>query len=412
MPKIFSYRVSYMPTMFAGDPGIVQGDVEYDVIVIGAGITGLMVAYVLAGEGYRVGVFEAKSGPGHGVTANQSEVIHVVQLPFGSLKSRLAREGNPMYDELCRKLGVPFKRVPALLVVRSRLMLIPLVMGYLYLRLKLSGQFGVRLTGSAGALRLEPNLSDSVRGAIVVEGYGVIDSKSLITKLHEYLAGKVVFHFNCEVLSGKPLGSGFQITTSMGVYTSRCVVNAAGLHADEVATRFGQKAEPITPGLGVMAEYGGLGVNSVIAPFNIIQRRRTKGGGIIPTIRGTVVFGPTLRLIAKEDEVKPSDEDVRELESKFQPLLRARGKLLRVYAGVRPLSPHNDFLVLEEYSGRLISLIGIESPGLTAAPALARLVAQKVKRALGVNPNNVGGSVGGSKVGETKVGAASGGDGK
>lgn len=386
--------MNHEPTILEKDSGVIHRDVDYDVVVIGAGITGLMATYMLAGEGFRVGVFEAKSEPGQGVTANQSEVIHVVQLPFGSLKSRLAREGNPMYDELCRKLGVPFKRVPALLVVRSRLMLIPLVIGYLYLRFKLGDPFGVRLTGSAGALQLEPHLSEKVRGAIVVGGYGVVDSKTLVAKLHAYLEEKVDFHFGCEVLSGKPLDSAFSLSTNRGIYTSRCVVNAAGLYADEVAGRFGLKVEPITPGLGVMVEYGGLEVGSIIAPFSLIQRGRTKGGGIIPTMRGTVIFGPTLRILKEKGEVKVTDDDVRELNSKFQSLLRVEGKPLRVYAGVRPLSPSGDFLILEGYSGRLINLVGIESPGLTAAPALARLVAQRIKTALNTSPASIGEDIG------------------
>ncbi len=373
---------------------MVHGGVDYDVVVIGAGITGLMVAYTLAGGGLRVGVFEAKSGPGQGVTANQSEVIHVIQLPFGSIKSRLAREGNPMYDELCGKLGVPFKRVSALLIVRSRLMLIPLLIGYLYLRLRLGGRFGVRLTSPTGALRLEPRLTEKVRGAIVVDGYGVVDSKTLIAKLHGHLEGRVVFHFGCEVVSGKPVDSAFSLATSRGTYTSRCVVNAAGLDADEVATRLGLNVERITPGLGVMVEYEGLDVGSIIAPFSLIQRGRTKGGGIIPTMRGTVIFGPTLRILAEKGDAKITDDDVRELEAKFQPLLRVRGKPLRVYAGVRPLSPSGDFIILEGYSGRVINLIGIESPGLTAAPALGRLVAQRVKAALKASQSSVGEDMG------------------
>ncbi len=364
---------------------------EYDVGIVGAGITGLMVAHALRERGYRVCVFDALEGPGLGVTLNQSEVIHVVQLPFGSLKSKLAREGNLMFDSLCNSLGVPFRRVSALLVVRKRLMLIPLFFAYLYLRIVLRGHFKVRLASGSGVRKIEPNVSQSVKGAIVVGGYGIVDSKRLVLRLYEELAKDVDFRFGCEVLSGKYDGRAFTLTTKCGVYNCMCVVNAGGLYADEVSSRLGVSSEHITPGVGVMAKYEGTGINSIIAPFSLVQNKRTKGGGIIPTVRGTVIFGPNLRDVSDKKDVGVVQGDLDELERKFQPLIKERGRLLRVYAGVRPLSPNGDFLITEDYSSRLINLIGIESPGLTASPALGRLVAERVRKVLG-EPRAQGGS--------------------
>ena len=95
---------------------------EADVAVIGAGIVGLTIAYRLS-KLKRVLVIEEKDGPGEGVTSGQANVVHVIQLPFSSLKSKLARKGNVMYDALCQDLGVKLDRVPSLLVVRGWLRL-------------------------------------------------------------------------------------------------------------------------------------------------------------------------------------------------------------------------------------------------------------------------------------------------
>jgi glycerol-3-phosphate dehydrogenase len=349
---------------------------QYDLCVIGAGITGLMVAYELVHRGLKITVLEASHSVGQGITADQPEVIHVLQPPFGSLKSKLAMEGNALYDELCAKLEVPLKRLPAILVTTSYIGLLFLLIGYFYLKLK--RKFRLSLKGRKALLQLEDALSDCVKGGIVVEGYAIVDSRALVQRLYEHLKEKVEFHFNCEVLRGDFDGV-FRIHTKSSSFVCSCVVNAAGLYADEVARNFGVDAPYVTPGLGVMAEYTDLRVDAIITRFSLLQKR-TKGGAIIPTIRGNVIFGPGLRLAKSKEDRGVTDDDLRELESKFSPLIKKRGKLVRIFAGIRPLSPTKDFIVLESHQGRMISLIGIESPGLTASPALARLVAKRVER--------------------------------
>lgn len=356
----------------------------YDVGVVGAGIVGLMCAYHLAKMGLRVVVFERSQGPGEGVTANQSEVLHVVQLPFGSLKSRLAREGNPMYDELCRELGVPLRRLPALLVVTGRRGLPALFLGYLYLWFNLRSKFRVRLVGRRELRRIEPSLSKRVLAAIVVEGYGVVDTKTLVRRLCVRLQEMgVVFRFGCEVVSASRSGDLFVVSTGCGQEACRAIVNAAGLYADEVSRRLGLECGQIAPSLGVMVEFSGRQLGAIVAPFSLRQRGRTKGGGIIPTVRGTYIFGPTFRLIGSKGGDQISEEDVAELLQKFSPLIEHSASHVRTYAGVRPLSPTGDFVVAEDPTGRIVSLVGIESPGLTAAPALGLLVATRLRRRLG-----------------------------
>lgn len=346
----------------------------YDACVVGAGIVGLMCAYHLARKGFSVGVFEALGEPGLGVTAGQSEVIHVVQPPLSSLKSRLAREGNRMYDELCAELGVRLLRLPALLVVR-RLRDIPaLVLGYLYLKFR--GGFKLGLARGDTLRRIEPSLSPDVVAGIVVWGYGVVDSKALVLSLRERLESMgVAFHFGCEVYGARGAAEGFTLTSSCGEHGCRSIVNAAGLQADLVAERLGVSCGRITPALGVMAEFSGPRLNAIVAPFSLRQKGRTKGGGIIPTVRGTYLFGPTFRVLEDRRLGEIPEEDVRVLVEKFSPLISHKAKPIRVYAGIRPLSPTGDFVIAQDRTGRIVSLVGIESPGLTAAPALGLLVA-------------------------------------
>ena len=136
--------------------------------VIGAGVVGLTIAHRLSKLGKRVVVIEKEDSPGMGVTAGQASVVHVVQLPFGSLKSRLARKGNAMYDDLCGELGVKLNRMPALLVVRRWLLVPVLGAAFVYLRLKLRGEFRVQMMRGSGLRKAEPLLSRRVVGVVVV----------------------------------------------------------------------------------------------------------------------------------------------------------------------------------------------------------------------------------------------------
>ncbi len=363
---------------------LAEGPEEADVAVIGAGVVGLAVAYRLSKLSRRVQVIEKEAEPGRGVTSGQANVIHVVQLPFGSLKSRLARKGNVMYDGLCRDLGVKLNRVPSLIVVRGWLRLTVLFFVYLYLRLELRGQFRVQLMRGSSLRRFEPLLADQVSGGIVVHGYGVIDTQSLVSRLREAAekAG-AVFRFGRELTSVERTEEGTLLKTTGGEVKVKFVVNAAGLYSDDVSSMLGKDYGKLEPGLGVMAVYTGLGLASIVAPLPLSIGSRTKGGAIIPATDGTTIIGPTLRMAGSKEDRAYSDEDVALLRAKFRPLLKSEGKLVRIYAGVRPLSPTRDFIVDFDATRRVVNLVGIESPGLTAAPAIAEMVAEVITRSEG-----------------------------
>jgi len=354
-----------------------------DVAIVGAGVVGLAIAHRLSKLGKRVVVIEKQAGPGKGVTAGQANVIHVVQLPFGSLKSKLARKGNVMYDELCRELGVKLNRVPALLVIRGWSRLPAVFAVYVYLKLEFRGQFAVKVMRGQTLRRMEPLLADDIKGGIVVHGYGTIDTQTLVSRLKE--ASEELgaeFMFGCELTSVKAEGGAFLLRTTGGEVRAKFVVNAAGLYSDDVSALLGRDLGRLEPGLGVMAVYSDLGLKSIVAPLPLSVGSRTKGGAIIPATDGTTIFGPTLRVADSKEESAFKDEDLEDLKSKFGPLLKSEGKLRRVYTGVRPMSPTRDFVVDYDRERRMVNLVGIESPGLTAAPAIAEMVGKMVLECL------------------------------
>ena len=348
---------------------------DADVAIIGAGIIGLTIAYRLSKLSMKVFVIEREELPGKGVTSGQAHVIHVVQLPFGSLKSKLARRGNIAYDDFFRELGVKLNRVPSLLVVRGWLRLPILLFVYLYLAIELRGQFGVQLMRGGSLRKIEPLLADGVSGGIVVHGYGTVDAQSLVSRMKEAAEQQgVIFKFGSELISCGREEEGTLLKTTGGDVRAKFVVNAAGLYSDDVAKMLGKDLGRLEPGLGVMAVYSGLGMKSIVAPLPLSIGSRTKGGAIIPATDGTTIVGPTLRLAGSKEEHGYTEEDVGLLKAKFSPLLKEEGRLSRVYTGIRPLSPTRDFIIDFDSATKVVHLVGIESPGLTAAPAIATIV--------------------------------------
>jgi len=355
---------------------------NYDVVVVGCGVVGLLVAY----ESYRIGlsvlVVDKELEPGFGVSRRHAGVLHVIQLPFNSLKSSLALEGNREYDEICRKLGVPLRRLNTIIAATSIFELAISFLAYLYLRAK--GYPVVWIPGKE-LRRMEPSLSRKVRGGLLVKNYGVIDSFALIYNLFDALreAG-VEFRLGCRVVGIEPNG-GVLVKTSCGEFRGRFLVNAAGLYADEIASMTGLDYR-IKPAKGVMAVYSGMSLNNIIAPLPIRPHPRTKGGAIIPTTYGTVVVGPSFSEAEDKEDVSVDRESLHLLSSKFERLLEEGfTKLIPVkaYAGNRPLSPTGDFMFVRR--GNVIHIIGAESPALTAAPAIAK----RVLRMLGYELNYV-----------------------
>ena len=249
---------------------------EADVAIIGAGIVGLAVAYRLSKIFKRVVVIENEADPGTGVTSGQANVIHVVQLPFGSLKSKLARKGNVMYDELCRELGVKLNRMPSLLVVKGWLRLPVLFFVYLYLKFELRGQFEVQLMRGGGLRRLEPLLSDDVSGGVVIHGYGTVDVVGLVSRLMDDAEKSgAKFRFGTRLATAEQVEGATLLKTTGGDVKARFVVNAAGLYSDDVSRVLGRDLGRLEPGLGVMAVYSGLGLKSVVAPIPLSVGART-----------------------------------------------------------------------------------------------------------------------------------------
>lgn len=334
----------------------------------------MMTAYRLSRYKLRVLVVDSNPEPGWGVSKGHAAIVHVVQLPFSSLKSRMAREGNRLLGEVARELGVRLERTSTLVVATKLHHLLALPLVALYLRLNLGKEFPVKLRGRGYLRREEPGLTRKALGAVEVYGYGCVDNFDLLYGLYEFAsANGVEFRFGERVVAARVLEDRVEVETDKGnVYEAGFLVNAAGLWADEVARFTGDEAS-FELGKGVLLVFDRRHTRRFVAPAYLKPDPKTKGGAVMFTVDGRGLWGPNLRPARDKYDVCVDEEDVEMLYRKFAPLLEGDpGIPLKAYAGVRPIPPENDFrITYSKSSRRVVHAIGTESPAFTASPAIA-----------------------------------------
>ncbi|AVS74721.1 NAD(P)/FAD-dependent oxidoreductase [Paracidovorax cattleyae] len=354
-------------------------------VVIGAGVVGLAVARALAMEGREVLVLEAASAIGTGTSSRNSEVIHAgIYYPQGSLKARLCVRGRELMYTYCAQRGVPHRRSGKLIVATSPSQL-PSLDG-IAARAGANGVSDLQRLGRDEAVALEPALECA--GALLSPSTGIVDSHALMLALQGDLehAGGIVA-LNAAFAAAQCGPDGILLEAADGTQLqARCVVNAAGLHAPEVARRFAGMPHAMVP----LAHYakGSYFSLSGRAPFSrlVYPVPEPAGLGVHLTLDlgGQARFGPDVEWVSDSDDlaVDPARGEAFYAEvRKYWPGLRD-GALQPAYAGMRPKvhGPHEpaaDFLIqgpaVHGVPG-LVHLFGIESPGLTSCLAIAEYV--------------------------------------
>jgi glycerol-3-phosphate dehydrogenase len=356
----------------------------YDVAVIGGGIVGCAILRELARYDLKLLLLEAESDLAEGVTKGNSGVIHAgFNVPPRSLKARTNVAGLGIIYPLASTLGVPHRKTGKLVVVladedRPRL-------EELKAQGDRSGVPGLEIVNEAAIRRLEPLARG--RWALYSPLTGIISPYEFTYALAECAAQN-----GAEVRLEAPveavrLGEGlFHLATPVGEFSARRVVNSAGLFSDEVARLAGIDDYKVFPYRGeylISDKASGLELKMPIYP---VPPRDDPGLGIhvTPTLEGNILLGPSAEPVEDKRDVASTHLVMARLKAEAARLMPelARVSFIHSYAGIRPklVDPSGrdrfgDFVV-EESGLRQgwISLVGVESPGLTAAPALAEMV--------------------------------------
>ena len=351
----------------------------YDVVIIGCGVVGASAAYELARYKLRVAVLEAAADIAAGTTKANSAIIHAGYDPEpGTLMARLNVEGNRLTGEICEKLQVPFKRVGSLVVAFSPEQLPTL--RTLYDRGCKNGVPGLRLLSGEEARAMEPGLSEEVCGALLAPSAGIIDPWGFAIAMAETaVRGGVEVRRDCPVTGIEDTGAGFVLHTPAGDVAARFVLNAAGVDADRVHEMLEPNDWQTLPSRG---EYYLLDKSEHDRVSRVIfQCPGPEGKGVLvaPTIHGNLICGPNAEAV--EDRLDLGNTaagmaEVRAKASRSVPGIQWRQNI-RNFAGLRANTTRSDFIIEESKAHPgFIDLAGIKSPGLSSAPAIAKMAAE------------------------------------
>ena len=345
----------------------------YDCIIIGCGITGAAAAYRLARYRGRFAVLEKSNDVANATTKANSAIIHAGYDPApGTQMARLNVEGNRQAAEICQKLNVPFRRTGSLVLAFSEEECRTL--DELYRRGVENGVPDLALLSGAGARAVEPGLSDQVKAALYAPTAAVVNPWEYALAMAETaVKNGVELYLEHPVTAIRPVEGGYALTTPRGEFCARTVINAAGVHADQVESLIappGYRIHPVRGEYWLLDKSEGSRVRHVVFQC---PNRQGKGVLVAPTVHGNLIVGPNAQPVEDREDVGCSAQGlafVREKARKSVPGVRF-GENIRNFAGLRATADTDDFLIGENPAAPgFFHLAGIKSPGLTAAPAI------------------------------------------
>jgi L-2-hydroxyglutarate oxidase LhgO len=368
---------------------------ELDVVVVGAGVVGLAAAAALARGGRSVLILERDEDIGRGITSRNSEVVHAgIYYPPGSLKAELCTRGRVALYERCRARRIPHRRLGKLIAAADASEL-P-VLEELLTRGRANGVPGLEILDARDVQRLEPDLR--VAAALHSPETGILDALGFARSfLAEAEAHGATLLLGAELEALERAGGVWRVFARSGGgerESVRCaaVVNAAGLASDRVAALAGLDVDARGYRLSFCkGDYFSLQPGAPVRVSRLVYPVPGGGGlGIhaTPDLAGRIRFGPDAEYVAAPHyAVDPAKgEAFAAAVRHYLPALTARW-LAPDQAGVRPRlhgpgEAPRDFVVAEESGAGLpglVDCIGIESPGLTAAPAIAERVVELLR---------------------------------
>jgi glycerol-3-phosphate dehydrogenase len=356
-----------------GKAGGTDGTV-FDVAVVGGGVVGCAVARLLSHHELTVAVVEAGPDLGAGTSKANTAILHTgFDATPGSLEARLVARGYALLREYAPRVGISIEPVGALLVAWDDEQAATLA--NLAAKASANGYERTEIVDRDAVYDSEPHLGEGATGGMVVPDEHIVDPWSTpLAFAYEAVANGACVLLNERVEQCHVDADITTLTTHSGRQIHcRFIVNAAGLHGDELHRALGLDGFTIRPRRGELIVFDKLArplLNCTILP---VPTSTTKGVLVAPTVFGNVMLGPTAEDIDDKTATGSTRAGIDSLLDKGRRILPALldEEVTSVYAGLRAATEHGDYQVSHERDLRYVCLGGIRSTGLTASMALA-----------------------------------------
>jgi L-2-hydroxyglutarate oxidase LhgO len=373
---------------------------QANILIIGGGVIGCAIARAVSQRWQDVFLVERFPKLGMATSTRNSGVNHAgLYYPKNSLKAKLCVEGNRLTYEFCAEHNVSFRHTGKLVVAANAHEEVELAA--LRKRAEDNGVEGLRLIGPAEIHAIEPHVRGTA--ALQVPSTGIVSAEELVhayARLAASQGASIVTH--AQVVSLEPAGGTIRVGLRIGdegdlqeeTIEARCVINSAGLFADEVAGLLGNHSWRIYPVRGEYCEIRGARstlINNLVYPLPHTDGL-SLGVHFTKTLWGSVLVGPTASYVEGKDNYEKNRLPIADFAESAKTLLPEikESDLQLGYSGLRPkLVPPSgsgiaDFVITRDPAvPQAIHLVGMESPGLTAALAIAEHVSKMVAEVLG-----------------------------
>ena len=362
----------------------------YDVIIIGAGVSGAATARELSRYKVNACVIEKEEDVCCGTSKANSAIVHAgYDAATGSLMAKLNVRGNQMMEQLAKDLDFPFKKNGSLVVCLHEEDMSNLQA--LYDRGVANGVKDLRILNQEELRAMEPNISDDAYAALYAPTAGIVCPFNLnIAMAENACENGVEFKFDTEVSGLHPIEGGWAIETNQGTFETKYVVNAAGVYADKLHNMVSAKKIHITPRRGDYCLLDKTAGNLVSKTMFALPGKFGKGILVAPTVHGNLILGPTAIDIEDKEGTNTTREGLDQVIAKCGMNVKniPMRSVITSFAGLRAHEDGHEFLIgeLEDAPG-FIDCAGIESPGLTSSPAIGEMVAEILREKLNLEKN-------------------------
>ena len=362
----------------------------YDVIIIGAGVSGAATARELSRYKVNACVIEKEEDVCCGTSKANSAIVHAgYDAATGSLMAKLNVRGNQMMEQLAKDLDFPFKKNGSLVVCLHEEDMSNLQA--LYDRGVANGVKDLRILNQEELRAMEPNISDDAYAALYAPTAGIVCPFNLnIAMAENACENGVEFKFDTEVSGLHPIEGGWAIETNQGSFETKYVVNAAGVYADKLHNMVSAKKIHITPRRGDYCLLDKTAGNLVSKTIFALPGKFGKGILVAPTVHGNLILGPTAIDIEDKEGTNTTREGLDQVIAKCGMNVKniPMRSVITSFAGLRAHEDGHEFLIgeLEDAPG-FIDCAGIESPGLTSSPAIGEMVAEILREKLNLEKN-------------------------